>query len=420
MAQRLAQRRQANAQLPMAAPQMAAAPITSALRHDGPRIERTSPFVHTLVTKPKMETQLAVLPRDTTPKVVHTPQPAIPAELTHGFSMAPLVPQAPVTGAEIGVADGAPTPLLPLDMMAAATPPSRTPPLPAPPTDTLAPVAPQIEALAPLADTTPPTAESRTAESPAAALAADPLPAQAAADPAASDAEIEAAMAAVISENPAPSNDLAPIVTNNTEPSGELALHEWPDPDGSTVVGAPATAMRRVPTIPPAAAPDAANTPRAEKAPRVVRDAIPAPAAADSHSASNNWPSDAHPGDEREAAIAAAASGIVVEISNGAGRDRMATRFRSYLQARGFANLRVSNDKSFRNHATVVYYREGYREAADLVARELPFSATLERADDLTVHVRVLLGGDFLEWDRRQLITGLALQSPGQDVANLN
>jgi hypothetical protein len=68
----------------------------------------------------------------------------------------------------------------------------------------------------------------------------------------------------------------------------------------------------------------------------------------------------------------------------------------------------------------VVYYREGYREAADLVARELPFSATLERADDLTVHVRVLLGGDFLEWDRRQLITGLALQSPGQDVANLN
>jgi LytR cell envelope-related transcriptional attenuator/Tetratricopeptide repeat len=432
MAQRLAQRRQANLGAPIAAPQMAALPpAATAIRRDGPWLERTSPYVHTLMTKPRIEPQMAVLPRDTAPKVALAPQPAIPAELTHGFTLAPLVPQAPVTGAEIGVTDAPPVTLLPLDMIAAAppspaqpaplplsaAPPSPEPPLaawepPPAPVDEPAPAAPPAETLAPvvqLPDAPPPPLDATGEPRPAFGSITTPDAA----------GDFEEPMAAVVSDHPLPNDGLPPIVMANTEPSGELALHEWPSPDGGTVVGSQPAAKRGTPAIAAAPAPVFTDAPpRAEKAPRALADATP-PAAANDRWASTNWPSDAQAGDPADAAAPAAANGLVLEISNGAGRERMATRFRSYLQVRGFANIRVSNDKTFRNNATVVFYREGYREAAELVARELPFPATVERADDQAAHVRVLLGSDFLDWDRRQLITGLALQG-ATDVAILN
>jgi hypothetical protein len=105
---------------------------------------------------------------------------------------------------------------------------------------------------------------------------------------------------------------------------------------------------------------------------------------------------------------------LAIEVSNGAGREGMARRFREYLAQRGFDNMRLTNDASFANRKTVVFYRQGYLSAAQALVQHLPQAVPLVRADTQAVQVRLRLGGDYLDFDRRRLLTRTAFD---EDVA---
>ncbi len=107
-----------------------------------------------------------------------------------------------------------------------------------------------------------------------------------------------------------------------------------------------------------------------------------------------------------------------VEISNGTGRAQMARRVRGYLELRGLKNMRLSNDASFSNKETVVFYQEGWRVAAEMVRKQLPLTARLQPEAKQAAHVRVRLGADILDFDRRELLSGNAFKGAKvRDVA---
>jgi LytR cell envelope-related transcriptional attenuator/Tetratricopeptide repeat len=111
-------------------------------------------------------------------------------------------------------------------------------------------------------------------------------------------------------------------------------------------------------------------------------------------------------------------STFTLEISNGAGRAQMARRTRQYLESRGLKNMRLTNDASFRNKETVVFYQEGSRVAAEFVQKQLPIAARLQAEPKQVAQVRIRLGADFLDFDRRELLSGKAFKTPkAPDVA---
>jgi hypothetical protein len=117
-------------------------------------------------------------------------------------------------------------------------------------------------------------------------------------------------------------------------------------------------------------------------------------------------------------ASVAPTSTFSLEISNGAGRAQMARRARQYLEVRGLKNMRLTNDASFKNKDTVIFYLEGWRAAAEYVRKHVPVPASLQVEKDQSSHVRIRLGGDFLEFDRRELLSGKAFNAPkASDVA---
>lgn len=84
------------------------------------------------------------------------------------------------------------------------------------------------------------------------------------------------------------------------------------------------------------------------------------------------------------------------EVANGNGVQGMARRVAGHLSERGLPKARVSNQKPFNQHTTVVQYRPGYRAEADLVGSRLPQKAELVMADNLAsdVQIRLVLGRD--------------------------
>jgi hypothetical protein len=96
-----------------------------------------------------------------------------------------------------------------------------------------------------------------------------------------------------------------------------------------------------------------------------------------------------------------------VEVANGAGRNRMATRMRAFLKPRGVRVVRLTNDKSFHHRTTVIAYRPGFEQAARDLARDLPVPVTLTASTTLRGDIRLCLGHDLMEFD-------LALQTTGK------
>jgi hypothetical protein len=88
-----------------------------------------------------------------------------------------------------------------------------------------------------------------------------------------------------------------------------------------------------------------------------------------------------------------------VEVSNGAGRTRMATRMRGYLAGRGVTVARVTNDSSFSNRTTVIFYRPGFEAAAQELSKSLPVPVTTAPTTKLATDVRVRLGRDLMSFD---------------------
>jgi hypothetical protein len=94
-------------------------------------------------------------------------------------------------------------------------------------------------------------------------------------------------------------------------------------------------------------------------------------------------------------------SACSIEISNGAGKTGMASRFRTFAEGHGLAVRRLTNDRSFSNARTVVYYRPGFEESARKLAALLSVPIAREPASAARCEVRLRLGHDLLSFDQR-------------------
>lgn len=139
-------------------------------------------------------------------------------------------------------------------------------------------------------------------------------------------------------------------------------------------------------------------TPQIEKAPTLQVEKAPPRTAEPSR----------HPGDDRDLPPQnPVAKGLpTVDVSNGAGRDKLAARVRIYLENRGLTVDRITNAESFDHVTTTVYYRKGFVDAAKRYAESLPIPAKLEPTENLSTDIRVRLGSDMLRVDSAGILDG--------------
>ena len=93
-----------------------------------------------------------------------------------------------------------------------------------------------------------------------------------------------------------------------------------------------------------------------------------------------------------------------VDVSNGAGRDKLAARVRSYLQNKGLTVSYITNAASFDHRSTVIFYRQGYQDEATRYANSLPTAVEIEQSDKLATDLRIRLGRDILPGDSAGLL----------------
>jgi hypothetical protein len=104
--------------------------------------------------------------------------------------------------------------------------------------------------------------------------------------------------------------------------------------------------------------------------------------------------------------VAKSAVGAVVDVSNGAGRDKLAARIRRHYEFKGLPVDRITNASSFDHATTVIFFRAGFKEVARRYAEALPTSPRLELADQMSTDLRIQLGGDILNFDSAELLQG--------------
>lgn len=92
-------------------------------------------------------------------------------------------------------------------------------------------------------------------------------------------------------------------------------------------------------------------------------------------------------------------SAALIEVSNGAGRRLMARRIQSYLESKSVKVERRTNDVSFDNAHTIVFYRPEFGAEAKAIAELLPVSAEVRKSEEGWSSVRVLIGKDLLDFD---------------------
>lgn len=94
---------------------------------------------------------------------------------------------------------------------------------------------------------------------------------------------------------------------------------------------------------------------------------------------------------------------VDVEVSNGAGRLRLAARVSAYLKSQDLPVSYLTNARRFDHMATIIFYKPGMRGRAEAFAAKLPIAADLRENTDQYSDVRILLGGDILDFDREKL-----------------
>jgi hypothetical protein len=98
-----------------------------------------------------------------------------------------------------------------------------------------------------------------------------------------------------------------------------------------------------------------------------------------------------------------------IQVSNGNGVRRMAAQVGRHLGAQGFAVGGVDNAAHFNHLQTVIYYRQGFLQAAYQLARTIPGFQNMERVTGFTrpgTAIHLVLGKDMLAHRRRLGITG--------------
>jgi tetratricopeptide (TPR) repeat protein len=88
-----------------------------------------------------------------------------------------------------------------------------------------------------------------------------------------------------------------------------------------------------------------------------------------------------------------------VEVSNGNGVNGMARKVSSHLQENGVPVRRVTNANHYNYRQTLIFYQNGYQEAAVQVADQIPGLQNLEeqkKFDRANINVKVIIGKDIL------------------------
>ena len=88
------------------------------------------------------------------------------------------------------------------------------------------------------------------------------------------------------------------------------------------------------------------------------------------------------------------------EVSNGAGRRKMAARMRGYLVSQGIGTYYLTNATHYRNQVSTIFYRTGYLEEARRLSSVLQIPIELVEVRSQRADVRLRLGGDLLDFDR--------------------
>ncbi|MDD4072496.1 MAG: LytR C-terminal domain-containing protein [Desulfobacterales bacterium] len=92
-----------------------------------------------------------------------------------------------------------------------------------------------------------------------------------------------------------------------------------------------------------------------------------------------------------------------IEVSNGNGVNRMATRVGRHLKNKGFHVTAVNNAIHFNHFHTMIYYSRGLLHEAYEVAKQIPGYQNMEKVDEFEkpeIRIRVLLGKDLSGWKR--------------------
>jgi hypothetical protein len=92
-----------------------------------------------------------------------------------------------------------------------------------------------------------------------------------------------------------------------------------------------------------------------------------------------------------------------VEISNGAGRNKLAARMRQFLEGKGLPVSFLTNAASFDNDRTTIFYKPGQRAVAERFAGQLPIAVELVQSNANYADIRIRLGADILDFDKRVL-----------------
>ena len=90
-----------------------------------------------------------------------------------------------------------------------------------------------------------------------------------------------------------------------------------------------------------------------------------------------------------------------IVLTNALGVAGMAARLRDYLSDRGLPVDSLSNADSFGRARTMIYYRDEWRVYAMGLASLLPAAVAIEPRDNVAGDIRIELGGDLLNFDRR-------------------
>ena len=91
-----------------------------------------------------------------------------------------------------------------------------------------------------------------------------------------------------------------------------------------------------------------------------------------------------------------------VEISNGNGVNRMATRVGNYLKRKGLKVTRLTNAEHFNFDETMIYYHWDHLQDAFKVAQEIPGYQNMEKLrtpDQKSVKIKVRIGKDLVPYD---------------------
>lgn len=107
------------------------------------------------------------------------------------------------------------------------------------------------------------------------------------------------------------------------------------------------------------------------------------------------------------------------EIANGQGGEGLARRLAALLGEQGVARPRLTNQRPFNQAASVIQYRDGFRDSAEAFASRLPFRPALVAAGglELRVDVRLVLGHDLKTSDacgQLGLCPKVAARTPGK------